>query len=132
MEVPWTQTEQIDFVEFPLTFPLSIIPNGLVLALGVDDISTETTNNIILTESGIDITVEPAYNGIVTASFPSYIIPTSFLWAWLSGGVGILIDSPTAPATLLETLNPASVGVLQLTVTSSLGGVATATITVSA
>ena len=130
--MPWAQTEQIQFTSFPLTFPLSISPNGIVLVSGIDDLITETTLLILVTEAGIDITTETAFDGVVTAMIPAYIVPTSFLWSWQSGGAGIFIDSPTALSTGLETTNALATGVLLLTVTSSLGGVATATINVSA
>jgi len=155
MGVPWAQTEQILFTSFNLTFPVVISPSPMVLPPTSVNLLTES-GQILYTEGGSPITTETAaYEGTVVALIPSYIIPTSFQWAWLSGGDNITIESPNASATALygiltiwtadsiivtadgypltwtaDGFQPVS-GVLQVTVTSSLGGIATAQVNVS-
>jgi hypothetical protein len=132
MTVPFDQEETSLFVETPLTFPLSISPSSIVLSLVPSVLTTETGNESLVTESGDVLTTEVNYAGTVGAVVPSWVIPTSFQWSWLSGGAEIVIGDPTSVLTTLQTLSALAQGVLQVVVTSSLGGTATATVNVSA
>lgn len=142
MTVPRVQPPIIKFVSLPADFPLVISPAIIVLTAGVIDIVTETTGDVLLTESGNDITTETAFSSFVYAVLPPWIAPVfsgdpgivyavSYQWSWLSGGAGILIDSPNSLLTELQALSSGLSGVLQLTVVDSLGQIATATAQVS-
>lgn len=133
MGVPWAQDEQIFFVTFNLTFPAVINPNPIVLALNQTDLVTEGVPFLLTTESGQILVTEPGvYLGTALVLLPSYIVPTSYLWSWQTGGVGINIATPNANITQLSTTNPAATGVLQCLITSSLGGQAIPTCNVVA
>jgi len=133
MSVPFSQPPVVQFVELPLQFPLTLSPNPLVLALGVSDLVTELTDDEIITETGGSlITTEQSWLNFVVAQVPGWITPVSFAWSWLSGGVGIEIDSPDEVGTYVQTLNSSATGVLQCTVVDILGDVATATVEVTA
>lgn len=142
MTVSKVQPPVIKFVSLPADFPLLISPKIVLLLTGVIDIITETTNDVLLTESGNDITTETAFSSFVYAVLPPWIAPVfsgdpgiiyavSYQWSWASGGAGITIDSPTALLTELQAINSGLSGVLQLTVVDSLGQTSTATAQVS-
>lgn len=132
MTVPFSQPENIVFVPIIAPFPLGISPNPIVLTLFADDLITESGSNPLYTElpSFTDLTIETGYEGFANSVFPGWVVPTSFLWSWASGGVGITIASPTANATFLNAIAPGVHGVLQVLVTDNLGGQATATVSV--
>lgn len=132
MTVPFAQPENIVFVPIIAPFPLGISPNPIILTLFADDLITESGSNPLYTElpSFTDLTIETGYEGFANSTYPGWVVPTSFLWSWASGGVGITIASPTANATFLNAIAPGVHGVLQVLVTDNLGGQATATVSV--
>ena len=128
---PWAQIETDDFVQIPLTFPLSILPNPIILLPGVQPIQDENFF-LILDENGLPITSESGFAAVLLAITPSWVIPETYQWSWLSGGAGIIIQDPTQLNAFLFFLGPPPAsGVIQVTVTDSLGGIATATANVS-
>ena len=146
MQVPKAQPPVIAFVSLPAGFPLTIQPNPVILNELVDDLITETTNNVITTETGNDIDVESSFNGFVYAVIPPWIAPVfagepdivyvvSYEWSWASGGVGIIIDSPDTLSTNLSSsdsfVDPSGyVGTLQIEIIDSLGQLSIATVEV--
>jgi hypothetical protein len=141
MSVPKVQPPIIVFTSLNLTFPVGIIPPGpLVLTPGSLFLITES-GVLLTTESGSFLVTETGvYIGEVGLVLPPWVSPVSspfgvylesVLWSWLSGGSGIIIDSPTSLFTFLTSTDPSASGVLQVQATNSLGEVGTATIQVS-
>ena len=132
MSVPWIQDEITSYVQIPATFPLQAQPSILVLTLTAFDLQTEFTADVILTESGVDITTEVAYEGFASAVVPGWVTAVSWLWSWVSGGTNILINNPTSQTTAFQTHTHPSSGIAQCVGTSSLGAVAVVTVSVTA
>ena len=119
-----------DYVQVGVTFPLKILPNPLVLQIGLLVIQDENGQNI-LDENGLTINSESGLIGFAQAITPPWVQPTSWLWSWTSGGVGITLLGATAElVNLLALAGPVS-GVLQCIVTNNLGGTAIATVAVN-
>lgn len=127
---PWAQIETDNFVTFTPTFPLVIFPNPVILLPGTQPIQDENFL-LVLDENGLPITSESGFSAVVLALTPSWVIPETYAWSWLSGGAGIIIEDPTQLELFLFLLSSPSNGVLQVVVTDSLGGIATATANVS-
>ena len=127
---PWAQIETDNFVTFTPTFPLVIFPNPIKLLPGTQPILDELFFNI-LDENGLPITSESGFSAVVVALTPNWVIPETYAWSWASGGVGIIIEDSTQLEVFLFILSSPATGVLKVTVTDSLGGVATATANVS-
>lgn len=140
MNVPFVQPPIVNFVSLNLEFPVEIFPPSVTLILGNLFIATELFQ-IITTESGLALVTETGERlAEVFAVIPPWVSPvpdpfgiyvTAVQWSWLSGGVGITIDSPTSLITFLSTTASVASGVLQVQVTNSLGEVGTATANVS-
>jgi len=131
MSVPWAQLEEDLYITFTPTLPASVFPSPLVLTSQAIDLQVEQGPDILFTEAGIDLTTETGFLGEASVILPSWIIPVSFLWSWLSGGVGILIDSPTSPTTFFTTIGAANSGIAQCVITDSLGGQGLVTLSVT-
>lgn len=132
MSVPFAQPPVVNFVELPLSFPLTLSPSPLQLSLGVSQLVTELTDDDVETEAGSLIITEQTYVGFVVAAVPGWVVPVSFAWSWKSGGAGMNIDNPNAVGTYIQTQSGSASGVLQCTVVDNLGDVATATVEVTA
>jgi len=130
MAVPWAQTEQVGFVEFNPTFPLSIVPAAIQLQIGTPDLALES-GGALETEGGSLLVLEGTRQASTTILLPAWVVIEDIAWAWLEGGADITIGSPTSLVTLLSTADYPTSGVLQVTVTSNVGAVATATANVS-
>jgi hypothetical protein len=128
---PWAQVETDNYVTFTPTFPSNIFPSPIQLVFGVQSVQDE--NYFFVTdESSQLITSESGYGAIAVVLLPSWIIPETFLWTWKSGGAGIVIEDPTQLEVFLAFFGvPPASGILQCTVTNSLGGVSVATVPVS-
>lgn len=144
MSVPRVQPPIVSFTSLNLGFPLFISPNPVLLsAMGEQPLTTEA-GSFLTTEGGSDLVTEAgSFTGFAAAVLPPWVAPVSFgdpsqgvfvtnvQWSWSSGGAGIQILSPNQVATqLFAAASPAS-GVLQVTITDSLGGTSTALAQVS-
>lgn len=129
--VPWAQPYEIDFVQFPLTFPARAQPNPLILTAAEVDLFTENSLDI-LTEAGDTLIIQFFAIGTAQIILPGWVIPQSYTWTFISGTGDIIIDSPTSDQTNFETENPNAFGVAQCIVTDSLGGIAVVLLTVAA
>jgi hypothetical protein len=128
---PWAQIETDNFVSITPTFPLIILPNPAVLLPGVQLVLDEFFFPV-LDENGLLITSESGYAATLIAVSAPWVVPETYLWTWKSGGTGIVIEDPTQLEVFLFFLGtPPASGVIQCTVTNSLGGVATASASVS-
>lgn len=148
MQVPKTQPPMVTFVQINTGFPLKISPSPVILNAVVDDLITETTGQVITTESGNDIAVDSSFSGLAYAVLPPWIAPVfagepdivyvqSYDWTWASGGVGLDIASPNTLSTNIFSnaafIDPSGgglVGVLQLEVIDSLEQLSIATVQV--
>lgn len=127
---PWAQIETDNFVTFTPTFPALIFPNPIVLLPGTQSIQDEYLFSV-LDENSLPITSESGFGAVAVVLIPSWVIPETYLWSWKSGGAGIIIEDPTQLEVFLFLLSSPSSGVIQCTITNSLGGVATVTAPVS-
>jgi hypothetical protein len=144
MSVPRVQPPIVNFRQLNLGFPLVVRPNVIQLAeMGETPITTEV-GSLLTTEGGSDLVTEAgSFQGFAAAVLPSWVAPvdagdpsqgvfvTSINWTWASGGAGIQILSPNSIATQLFALASPVNGVLEVTIVDSLGGVSTATASVS-
>lgn len=128
--VPWAQTTQLREAPFNPTFPLSISPASVKLLIGTPDLALES-GGALETEGGSLLVLEGTWQASATIVVPGWIVIETIEWGWLSGGAGITIGQPGAITVLLTTAAFPSSGVLQVTVTSDLGAIATATVNVS-
>lgn len=128
---PWAQIETDKFVIFTPTFPAFIFPFFVRLVVGVLPLTDEVFFNI-QDENGLNITSESGYSATALILLPPWVIPQTYLWVWKSGGVGIVIQDPTQQQVFLFSTGVAPLsGVIQCTITNSLGGVAVVTAQVS-
>lgn len=129
MTVPFDQPETQLFVSFTPTFPLKI--SSTTIKLLAVDLALES-GPILDTEGGVALTLEgPWVFPLVQALYPSWVTVKTIAWSWASGGVGITISNPAGEATSLSAAVFPVSGILQLTVTSTLGAVAVVTASVS-
>lgn len=128
---PWAQIETDNFVTFTPTFPVIIFPSPVKLLMG--SLSVLDENYIpIMDENGQLINSESGFSGSAVALLPNWVIPETYLWTWASGGAGIIIQDPTSSQVFFfVTGSPPASGVAQVIVTNNLGGVGTATVSVS-
>lgn len=134
MQVPWAQIEQIAFVTFEPTFPLSISPTVLKLTDVETSLVEEGLGTVptLVTESGQDLVLEAmTFVGTAQAMFPSWITVESIQWSWANGGVGVTIGSPNALVTGFSCSQSGLGGIAQCAIISSLGVEAIATIQVT-
>ena len=133
MGVPWAQPETDIYVGPTIipTFPVSIIPNPLVLSAGTVFFASET-GSLFGTENGLDLFVlDSGLAGEAFVVLPDWVIPVSYLWSWQSGGVDITISNDTQYAATFSAATTGLTGVAQCVVQNNLGGQATATVTVN-
>lgn len=127
---PWAQIETDNFITFTPTFPAKIFPSPITLLPGTQPITDELFFNV-LDENSLPITSESGYDASAVVLIPPWVIPETYQWAWKSGGAGIIIQDPTSIQVFLFLLMSTSSGVIQCTITDSLGGVAVVTTNVS-
>ena len=127
---PWAQIETDNFVTFTPTFPAFIFPSPIKLLPGAQPIQDENFF-LVLDENGLPITSESGFSASAVALTPSWVIPETYLWSWKSGGAGIIIEDPTQLQVFLFLLNSPSSGIIEVTITDSLGGITTVTAPVS-
>jgi hypothetical protein len=129
---PWAQIETDNYVTFTPTFPATIFPSPIKLIMGVLAV-TDELYFLVLDQNGLPITSESGYNASGIVLVPNWVIPETYTWSWKSGGVGITINDPATniEVFLFSSASAPLSGVLQCTITDSLGGVATVTVNVS-
>ena len=123
---PWAQIETDNYVTFTPTFPLFIAPNPILLIPGVQSILDELFFPV-LDQNALPITSETGFAASAIAFTPNWVIPETYAWSWKSGGAGIIIEDIDQLEAFFFFLGPPPAsGVVQVVVTDSLGGSATA------
>jgi hypothetical protein len=118
--VPFSQPPSINYLQIDLVLPIT------ASLLYTPFIYTDA-GNILATDSGLGFTTIAALPFTAFASIPGWVDIQSILWTWQSGGVGIAINSPNTALTTFTLTDITDSGVALCTVTSTEGGVGTAT-----
>jgi hypothetical protein len=122
---PWAQIETDDYVTFPATFPLLIVPSPIKLLAGVQSILDEKFFNV-LDENSLPITSESGFAASALAITPNWVIPQTYQWTFVGSANGIILEDPTQLQAFFFLLNSPATAIVQVTVTDSLGGIAVA------